>query len=110
VRESHKQTLFLRQLAETKCPTKRRLPEKISNLFSGFKIEDHLHGMETFDPLVFYGIFENCDNGRRLKALYFSFVIAAMFLLRGSALRSCSGEGYDFNGIQLKKIVENNNN
>lgn len=109
VRETDKQLMYVRRPSETKRPTKRLLPEKSSNLFSGFKIEDHLHGMETFEPLIFYGIFENFQNGRLLKVLYFRFVSAAMFLLRGSAVTSCSGEGYDPNGVLLKEIVEHNN-
>ena len=81
VRLADKQMVFIRRPAETKRPTKRLLPEKSSNLFSGFKIEDHLHGMETFEPLVFYGIFDHFDDGHRMKVLYFRFVSAAMFLL-----------------------------
>ncbi len=109
VRLSDKQKSFLRRPSETKRPTKRLLPEKSSNLFSGFKIEDHLHGMETFEPLIFYGIFGNFKNGYLLKVLYFRFVSAGMFLLRGSAVTSYSGEGYDPNGILLKTILEHNN-
>ena len=65
--------------------------------------------METFEPLIFYGIFEKVKNGRMLKVLYFRPLSAAMFLLRGSALTSCSGEGYDPNGVLLKEMVEHNN-
>ena len=64
--------------------------------------------METFEPLIFYGIFGNFDNGRLLKVLNFRFVSAAMFLLRGSVVTSCSGEGYHPNDILLKEIVEQN--
>jgi hypothetical protein len=45
-----------------------------------------------------------------MKVLYFRFVSAAMFLLRGSKLTRCSGEGYDSNGIILKEVLETNNN
>jgi hypothetical protein len=63
----------------------------------------------TFEPLIFYGIFEKIQNGRLLKVLYFRLLSAAMFLLRGSALTNCSGEGYDPNGVLLKETVEHNN-
>jgi hypothetical protein len=101
--------MFLRRPAETKRPTKRILPDKSSNLFSGFKIEDHLHAMETFEPLVFYSVFDAFDNGHQMKVLYFRFVSAAMFLLRGSIFTKCTGEGYDPNGILLKEMIERRN-
>jgi hypothetical protein len=109
VRASDKLMMFLRRPAENKRPTKRILPEKSSNLFSGFKIEDHLHGMETFEPLVFYGMFDDFGNGHQLKVLYFRFVSAAMFLLRGSTFTKCTGEGYEPNDIVLKEIIESRN-
>jgi len=68
-----------------------------------------MHGMETFKPLIFYEIFGNFDNGRLLKVLYFRFVSAAMFLLRGSAVTSCNGEGYHPNDVLLKDILEQYN-
>ncbi len=79
VRLADKQMVIIRRPAETKRPTKRFLPKKSSNIFSGFKIEDHLHEMETFEPLVFYGIFDHFDDGYHMKVLYFRFLSAAMF-------------------------------
>jgi hypothetical protein len=58
VRASDKMLEFVRRPTEIKRPTKRLLPVGSFNLFSGFKIEDHLHGMETFEPLIFYDIFD----------------------------------------------------
>ncbi len=63
--------------------------------------------METFEPLIFYDIFDDFDNGHRLKVLYFRYVSAAMFLLRGSASTRCTGEGLAPNGLMLKMVVEN---
>jgi len=109
VREAEEKFKFMRRPAETKRPIKRLLPEHSSNLFSGYKIEDHMHGMETFEPLFFYDIFDGFENGHRLKVLYFRFVSAAMFLLRGSASTRCTVNGLDPNGLMLKMVVESKN-
>jgi hypothetical protein len=66
VRVADKKLELVRRPSELKRPTKRFLPAGSSNLFSGFKIEDHLHGMETFEPLIFYDIFDKFQNGGRL--------------------------------------------
>jgi hypothetical protein len=42
---------------ELKRLVKRVLPAGSNTIFSGYKIEDHLHMMETFEPMVFYDFF-----------------------------------------------------
>jgi hypothetical protein len=43
--------------------------------------------METFEPLVFYKLFESIGpDGPMLKHMYFRFVSSAMFLLRGGPI------------------------
>ncbi len=44
-----------------------------------------------------------------LKVLYFRYVSAAMFLLRGSASTRCTGEGLNPSGLILKMVVESKN-
>ena len=106
VRVSDKNLAFVRRPTEIKRPTKRFLPAGSSNLFSGFKIEDHLHGMETFEPLVFYDIFDKFPNGVRLKVLYFRFVSAAMYLLRGAFKIQCCRDAVSKDDIDMKDKLE----
>ena len=48
--------LRIRRPSELKRPTKRWLPKSgnTNNLLSGHKAEDHIHSMETFEPITFY--------------------------------------------------------
>jgi hypothetical protein len=92
VRASAKMLKFARRPTEIKRPKKRLLPAGSSNLLSEFKIGGHLHGMENFEPLKFYEIFDKIQNRNRLKVLYFRFVSAAMYLLRGATNNQCYGK------------------
>ena len=92
-----------RRPSELKRPVKRILPAGSNNLFSGYKIEDHLHMMETFEPLVFYDVFNNLGpDGLKFKVLYFRFVSAAMFLLRGGPKLRFTGDGLEGEAFENK--------
>jgi hypothetical protein len=94
VRTADEWLVHVRRPCELKQPVKRFLPAGSNNLFSGYKIVDHLHMMETFEPLVFYGIFQMLGPDRsKMKHLYFRFVSAAMFLLRGGPKLRLTGDG-----------------
>jgi hypothetical protein len=83
VRTADEWLAHVRRPCELKRPVKRILHASSNNLFSGYKIEDHLHLMETFEPPIFYDNFKNIGpDGPKFKHLYFRFVSAAMFLLR----------------------------
>jgi hypothetical protein len=59
VREVDLRLIDVRIPFELKRPIKRILPGGSNSLFSGYKIEDHLHMMETFEPTMYYHIFDN---------------------------------------------------
>jgi hypothetical protein len=64
--------LHVRRPCELKRPVKQILPAGSNNPFSGYKIENHLHVKETFEPLIFYDIFDNIGpDGYKFKTLYF---------------------------------------
>ena len=89
--------LRIRRPSELKRPTKRWLPKSgnTNNLLSGHKAEDHIHSMETFEPITFYKAWKasrprwvaagvSIELVDSLYHLYFRFVSCAMFLFRGS--------------------------
>jgi hypothetical protein len=103
VRAADDWLMHVRRPCELKRPVKRFLPLGSNNLFSGYKIEDHLHMMESFEPLVFYSIFQRIGpDGRKMKHLYFRFVSAAMFLLRGGPKLSYTGDGLEGEALETK--------
>ncbi len=57
VRTADEYLLDVRRPFELKRPVKRILLAGSNNIFSGYKIEDNLHMMETFEPMVFYVFF-----------------------------------------------------
>ncbi len=83
VREADLWLIDVRRPFEIKRHVKRILPAGSNNLFSGYKIEDRLHIMEIFEPMVFYHIFYNIGPDGLHKQGFFRFVSASMFLLRG---------------------------
>ena len=103
VREADLWLIDVRSSFELKRPVKRILPASSNNLFSGYKIEDHLHMMETFEPMVFYQIFDNIGpDGLKYKIFYFRFVSAAMFLLRGGPKLRFTGDGLEGEALENK--------
>ena len=65
--------------------------------------------METFEPLIFYDIFDSIGlDGYKFKTLYFRFVSAAMFLLRGGPKLRFTGDGLEGEAvkIQIRKVNE----
>jgi hypothetical protein len=99
----------VRRPTELKRPVKRIMPAGSNNLFSGYKIEDHLHMMETFEPMVLYKTFDLIGpEGPKLKHLYFRFVSAAMFLLRGGPKMRFTGKGMEGTALEdkLKEVNE----
>jgi hypothetical protein len=100
---------LVRRLSKIKRPTKRLLLAGSSNPFSGFKIEDHLHRMETFEPLIFYDVFEKFQNGNRINVLYFRFVSADMYLLRGTTNNQYFGKASEVEDNARKRHIEEAN-
>jgi len=93
--------LDVRRPFELKRPAKRILPAGSNNIFSGYKIEDHVHMMETFEPMVFYVIFQKSGpNVLKFKMLYFRFESATMFLLIGGSKLRCSGDWLEGEALQ----------
>ena len=59
--------------------------------------------METFEPLVFYDIFSAIGpDGDKFKHLYFRFVSAAMFLVRGGPKMRFIGDGLEGDALEFK--------
>ena len=93
-RRSDKRSLYLLRPSSLKRPVKRILPESSDNILSGYKVEDHQHGMECFHVLVFHRIFTNATERNLLRCpldtvdkvyhLYWRFLSCAMFLFRGA--------------------------
>ena len=59
--------------------------------------------MDTFEPLIFYDIFVKIGlDGHKIKILYFRFVSAAMFLLRGGPKLRFTGHGLEGEALEMK--------
>ena len=59
--------------------------------------------METFEPMVFYQIFDNIGpDGLKYKLSYFRFVSAAMFLLRSGPKLRFTGYGPEGEALENK--------
>ena len=59
--------------------------------------------METFEPLIFYDIFDNIGPyGHKLKILYLRFVIATTCLLRGGPKLRFTGDGLEGEALEIK--------
>jgi hypothetical protein len=66
-RRAHKRLAYIPRPSSQKRPVKRILPETSFNLLSGYKVEDHMHGMECYHVLVFHQNFTSEPERNLLK-------------------------------------------
>ena len=93
-KRSDRRCAYLLRPSSLKRPVKRMLPDTSTNLFSGYKVEDHQHSMECFHVLVFHRNFTHIPERKLFKCpfetvdkvyhLYWRFLSCAMFLFRGA--------------------------